>query len=104
MDNPNRKRRRESLNDSGVERDLLVNHVTPPPPPELPEHVVAQRDRENEMEENEIEIENKKYIKRLSKGNVPEDLKSLRCTICFKDEFKTFDGLIKHSKVKILFE
>ena len=55
--------------------------------------------KENEIEE--IEIERKKYIKRLSKGNVPAELKQLFYTICLEDNFKTFNGLIRHSQVNI---
>ena len=84
-----RKRRRgrnslilnESLNDSGIGRDnskpVMPPPYNPPPPSPPPEHV--QDDREIEMEENEIE--RKKYIKRLSKANVPDELKRLVSTI-----------------------
>ena len=99
-----RKRRRgrnslilnESLNDSGIGRDY-DEPVMPPPYNPPPEHV--QDDQENAMEENEIE--RKKYIKRLSKANLPDELKRLVCIICMEDDFKSFDSLVRHLTVNI---
>ena len=45
------------------------------------------------------EIEEKKYIKRLTKAKVPDLLKGLECSICFKTEYKTYSALLNHSKV-----
>ena len=64
--------------DSGVGRDSLS-------------HLHTDSDDE--------EIEEKKYIKRLTKAKVPELLKGLECSICFKTEYKTYSALLNHSKV-----
>ena len=65
---------------------------------------VAEKDSDHDSSDgsgDDDDDEDNKYIKRIGKGSIPEILKKLECDVCAKNDFKSFESLVKHSKVCI---